>query len=111
MNNALNKTINFLKMEKEHKRRWLDFKKEYKIKILDLMKDHEGEKFDLCISNLQDIEKNGYSNELITKHLNKAIYLHEKQLKECEEIYKQKYEKAQQIKEKNDKERESFKAE
>jgi hypothetical protein len=106
---ALNDTIEFVKMEKHHKERWFDFKKEFKAKKIELLKKHHNERADLCIAELEDIQNNDFTPALIKEYLEKKIALHERQIDECKHLCKQQEQRAKEIHEKNDEERARFK--
>lgn len=108
-NEILSKVIDFIKMEKKHKEDLFNIKKEFKTKKIDLKKNHCAQKADLCIAELEEIQKNGFNPEIIKSNLKKKVALHEKQLQECEDLCKQKDQKIKEWREKNTQERENFK--
>lgn len=69
------------------------------------------ENADLCIQELEDIKKHGYSEELIKKYLEKKIVVHEKHIQEREQLCEQKRNECKKIIEQNAQERERFKKE
>jgi hypothetical protein len=108
-NDALQKLLEFEKMEKGHKESFFDIKKEFATKKIELLKKQCGEKTDLRIAGIQDVQKNGYTPELVKKCLDKKIALHEKNIQEWSALCEQKREKMKSWVEKNKIEREAFK--
>lgn len=108
MHTPLHQTIEFVKMEKEHKNRWSDLKKEYINKKCDLKKRHCNEKTDLCLAELTEIQKSGWSDDIIKKYLKEKLGLHERQIQERQKLCEEKQRAAERLLEKNKGERESL---
>ena len=108
-NNVLNKAVELAKMCKKHKEAFFDTKKECATKKIELLKKQHGDKADLHIAALEDVQKNGYSPELVKKCLEKKIALCEKHAQEWADLCKCKEEKMKSVCEKNKQEVEAFK--
>lgn len=109
---AANHLIQFHTMEKGHKSDWFDYEGKLHEEKYKMLKEFHKECADLkieCAEELKKLDTISKKNELLYDHLEKAMKLHEKQVKECRKFWADQKDIAHKLYKKHKKELKEFK--